>query len=100
MFKLFGLIFIRNIRPVMVLFLVIFLATSGFLIMRELTTNIEKLVAKETQPIFGADIRISPKAYMVNPIITTVMPYLSGFVYSYAERTEFSTTLIDREGKT
>lgn len=67
--------------------------------MRELTTNIENLVAKETQPIFGADIRISPKSYITAPIIETLIQYLSGFVYSYAERTEFSTTLIDREGK-
>ncbi len=100
MYTIFRLIFIRNIRSVLTLFLVILLSSTGFLVMRELTENIGGLVARETQPIFGADIRVSPRSYISTPIIDSVAPYLSSIQYSYGERTEFSTTLIDRDGKT
>lgn len=100
MYIIFRLIFTRNIRSVLTLFLVILLSSTGFLVMRELTENISQLVAKETQPLFGADIRISPRSYTATPIIESIAPYLSGVTYSYGERTEFSTTLIDHTGKT
>lgn len=100
MFKLFRLIFGRNIRSIGVLFFVLFLSSTGFLVMRQLTENIEIAVSRETQPIFGADIRISPRNYTPEPIISILSPYLSGVSYSWWERTEFSTTLFDQEGKT
>ncbi len=100
MLKLFRLIFIRNFRSILTLFSVLFLSSTGFLVMRELTENIEIAVSRETQPLFGADIRISPRSYIAEPLIDIVSPYLSGTSYSWWERTEFSTTLFDREGKT
>lgn len=63
MFKLFLLIFTRNIRSISVLFLILVLSGTGFLVIRELTENIEKLVAEKTQPFFGADIRITNNSY-------------------------------------
>lgn len=83
MFKLFRLIFGRNIRSIGVLFFVLFLSSTGFLVMRQLTENIEIAVSRETQPIFGADIRISPRNYTPEPIISILSPYLSGVSYSW-----------------
>ena len=100
MFKLFRLIFIRNLPSIATLFVVLFLSSTGFLVMRELTENIEVAVSREAQPLFGADIRISSPDYTSEPLIERVSPYLSGISYSWWERTEFSTTLFDREGKT
>lgn len=100
MYKLFRLIFGRNIYSIGILFFVLFLASTGFLVMRELTENIEVAVSRETQPLFGADIRISPGSYSSSLLIQEIAPYLSGYSYSWWERTEFSTTLLDRENKT
>ncbi len=100
MYKLFRLIFIRNIWSILTLFLVLLLASTGFLFMRQLTENIQVAVSRETAPLFGADMKVSPKNYTSIPIIETISPYLSWITYSFWERTEFSTTLIDREGKT
>jgi predicted lysophospholipase L1 biosynthesis ABC-type transport system permease subunit len=68
--------------------------------MRQLTANIEKQVIEQTQPLFGADIRISGSEDTSVELIDRLRPYLSGVTYSWAERVEFSTTLFDREGKT
>jgi predicted lysophospholipase L1 biosynthesis ABC-type transport system permease subunit len=68
--------------------------------MRQLTENIEQLVAKKTQPFFGGDIRISFNGYMSGSIQERIAPYLSWVTYSFGEKTEFSTTLFDQEGKT
>ena len=83
MLKLFRLIFIRNFRSILTLFSVLFLSSTGFLVMRELTENIEIAVSRETQPLFGADIRISPRSYIAEPLIDIVSPYLSGTSYSW-----------------
>lgn len=100
MFKLFQLLFIRNFSSVFTLFLVLILASTGFLVMRELTENIELLVAKETAPLFGADIIIGSPGYQSTPIIDRVRPILSDASYVWAERKTFSTTLFDQVGKT
>ena len=100
MLKIFRLIFGRNIRSIGILFLVLFLASTGFLVMRQLTENIEVAVSRESQPLFGADIRISPRNYTPESLMRIFSPYLSGSSYSWWERTEFSTTLLDQEWKT
>ncbi len=43
---------------------------------------------------------ISPGEYTGASLIDTFAPYLTGEVYTWAERHTFSTTLFDREGKT
>jgi predicted lysophospholipase L1 biosynthesis ABC-type transport system permease subunit len=68
--------------------------------MRQLTANIEKQVVEQTQPLFGADIRISTSEDTGEELVDRLRPFLSGVIYSWAERVEFSTTLFDREGKT
>lgn len=83
MLKLFRLIFGRNIRSIGILFLVLFLASTGFLVMRQLTENIEVAVSRESQPLFGADIRISPRNYTPESLIRIFSPYLSGSSYSW-----------------
>lgn len=83
MYKLFRLIFGRNIYSIGILFFVLFLASTGFLVMRELTENIEVAVSRETQPLFGADIRISPGSYSSSLLIQEIAPYLSGYSYSW-----------------
>ena len=97
MYKIFQLILLRNWRNIAVLFLVLLLSNIGFLMMRQLTANIEKQVIEQTQPLFGADIRISGSEDTSVELIDRLRPYLSGVVYSWAERVEFSTTLFDRE---
>ena len=59
MFTLFRLLLIRNWRSLTTLSIVIFFASTAFLVMRLLTTNIENSVATETKPLFGADLKIS-----------------------------------------
>lgn len=100
MFAIFRLIFRRNKGSVLALFFVILLASTGFLLLKQLTLNIETQISKETRPLFGADIRVSARSFVTGSIIERVTPFLSGVAYSYAERTEFSTTLLDKEGKT
>ncbi len=96
MLKIFSLIFTRNIRSIAVLFSILVLSATGFLVIRQLTENIEKLVALKTQPFFGADIRITSNSYSSWTIFDRISPYLSGITYSYGEKTEFSTTLLDK----
>lgn len=100
MLKLFFLIFTRNIRSISVLFSILVLSATGFLVIRQLTENIERLVAEKTQPFFGADIRITSNSYSSWTIIDAISPYLSWITYSYGEKTEFSTTLFDKNNKT
>ena len=45
----------------MILFLVILFASTGFITLRQVTTNIDSLVASETRPLFGADLIVSPR---------------------------------------
>ena len=52
MLKLFRLILGRNLRSVLTLFFVLFLASTGFLVMRELTENIR---SQERQDIRVAE---------------------------------------------
>ncbi len=77
MLKLFSLLFRRNFQSIVVLFLVLLLSSTGFLVMRQLTENIERLVAEKTQPFFGGDIRITFNGYMTGSIIERISPYLS-----------------------
>ncbi len=100
MFRFFRLIFLRHVRAVLSLFFVLLLANTWFLVIRQVTENVEQIVAKETGPLFGADVIVSPRTYTAVPIIDQVRPILSGSSYSWWERTEFSSTLLDREGKT
>ena len=53
MLRLFSLILGRNIRSILTLFFVLFLASTGFLVMRQLTENVEMSVSRETTPLFG-----------------------------------------------
>jgi putative ABC transport system permease protein len=100
MLKLFRLIFSTDIRASLTLFLVLVLAGTGFLTMRELTTNVENIVALETRPYVWADMTISSRGYSEIPLIDIVRPYLTGITYEWGEKKEFSTTLFDREWKT
>ena len=52
MTPLLRLIILRNWRPLAILCAVVLLATTGFLVMRQLTTNIEMSISRETRPIF------------------------------------------------
>jgi predicted lysophospholipase L1 biosynthesis ABC-type transport system permease subunit len=83
-----------------ILFSVVLLASTGFLVMRELTANIEASISRETRPIFGADLRISHEGLAPSALIETFAPYLSGADYSWGEIRDFSTTLIDQTRKT
>ena len=100
MLTLFRHIFQRNSRSVFILFLVLYLTGTGFLFIRELTENVTLLVSRETKPIFGSDIHVVPNSYTSTPLQELVASTLSGMTYTWWERTEFSTTLFDREGKT
>jgi len=100
MLKLFSLLFRRNFRSISVLFIVLVLSSTGFLVMRQLTENIENLVAQKTQPLFGGDIRITVNGYLSGTLEEKISPYLSGITYSFGEKVEFSTTLFDQDGKT
>lgn len=77
MLKLFSLLFRRNFRSIAVLFIVLLLSSTGFLVMRQLTENIEELVAKKTQPLFGGDIRITFTGYLSGTLREKFAPYLS-----------------------
>jgi predicted lysophospholipase L1 biosynthesis ABC-type transport system permease subunit len=79
---------------------VIFFASFGFIVMAQLTKNIEDAVSRETRPLFGADIRVSPRSFSADSLVLRASGALLGMDYSYAERTEFSTTLLDKNGKT
>lgn len=83
MFTLFRLIFLRNIRPITILFLTILLASVGLSFMLLLTRNVENQVSEQTRPLFGADIIVSPREYTPTPIIDQVAPLLSGTLYSW-----------------
>jgi predicted lysophospholipase L1 biosynthesis ABC-type transport system permease subunit len=83
-----------------ILFSIVFLASTGLLTMRELTANIEASISRETRPIFGADLRIYHTGIAPDTLIDTFSPYLSGTEYSWAEIRDFSTTLISSDGKT
>lgn len=60
MFTLFSRIILSNWRSLIILFVVILFASTGVLTLRQITTNIESLVASETRPLFGADLIVSP----------------------------------------
>lgn len=99
MFKLFSRIILSNWRSLIILFVVILFASTGFITLRQITNNIESSVASETRPLFGADLIVSPRGYATGDILPLISPYLLWETYQFAERREFSTTLIDREGK-
>lgn len=100
MLTLFRLIIFRNWQSLLILFVVILASTVGFVTLGQLSSNIKSSVAAETRPLFGADMIISPQGYTGISLYDVFSPYLSGEVYTWAERHEFSTTLFDREGKT
>lgn len=79
--------------------MIILFSGIGFITLGQLTENIESSVASETRPLFGADIIISPNGYTGGSLSDQIRPYLSGEIYTWAERKEFSTTLVDTEGK-
>ncbi|MBP9812610.1 hypothetical protein KBC86_04455, partial [Candidatus Gracilibacteria bacterium] len=100
MFTLFSRIFLSNWKSLFLLFFIILIASTGFLTLRQITTNIEKSVASETRPLFGADIVVSPRGYASGDILPLLSSVLSNEAYQAAERREFSTTLFDNLGKT
>lgn len=99
MFTLFSRIILSNWRSLIVLCVTILFASTGFVTLRQITTNIESSVASETRPLFGADLIVSPRGYASGDILPMIAPYLSGEVFQVAERREFSTTLLDQSGK-
>lgn len=99
MFTLFRLLLIRNWKSLLTLSVVIFFATTAFLVMKLLTTNIEMSVARETKPLFGADLKFSYEWLPPESLLTTFSKYLSGYSYQIAEIREFSSTLFDTTGK-
>lgn len=100
MFTLFSRIFLSNWKSLFLLFFIILIASTGFLTLRQITTNIEKSVASETRPLFGADIVVSPRGYASGDILPLLSSVLSNEAYQAAERREFSTTLFDNLWKT
>ncbi len=52
MFTLFSRIILSNWRSLILLFIVIVFACTGFVTLRQITTNIDSLVARETRPLF------------------------------------------------
>jgi len=100
MLTLLRLIILRNWQSLLTLFFVTLFSGVGFITLGQLTTNIERSVASETRPLFGADLIVSVDGYTGASLYEVFAPYLSGETYTWAERHEFSTTLFDREGKT
>jgi predicted lysophospholipase L1 biosynthesis ABC-type transport system permease subunit len=100
MFTLFSRIILSNWRSLWVLFFIILFASTGFVTLRQITTNIESLVATETKPLFGADLIVSVRGYASGDILPAILPFLKDEQYQAAEKKEFSTTLLDRDGKT
>jgi predicted lysophospholipase L1 biosynthesis ABC-type transport system permease subunit len=78
---------------------VIIFASTGFITLRQITTNIESSVATETRPLFWADLIVSPRGYASGDVLPLVAEYLEWEEYVAAEKREFSTTLLDKEGK-
>lgn len=97
--KLFLALFLRNIRSITTLFLVILCASTGFIVIQELAKNIENSVASETKPLFWADLKISYEWAAPEPLIRTFGAYLTTS-HTWAEIREFSTSLTDSNGKT
>ena len=77
MFPLFSRIILSNWRSLIILFVVILFASTGFITLRQITTNIESLVASETRPLFGADLIISSRGYASGNILPLIAPYLT-----------------------
>ena len=100
MFTLFSRIILSNWRSLILFFIVIVFACTGFVTLRQITTNIDSLVARETRPLFWADLIVSSRGYARGDLLPLVVWYLSWESYVAAERRTFSTTLLDREGKT
>ncbi len=100
MFTLLRYIIFRNWKLLATLFFVTLFSGVGFITLGQLTENIQSSVAAETRPLFGADVIISPNSYTGESLYEQIQSYLSGEVYTWAERKEFSTTLIDHAGKT
>ncbi|MFZ4461361.1 MAG: hypothetical protein ACOYN2_02180 [Patescibacteria group bacterium] len=100
MFSLFRTFLFAHPKSVIRMFVVFVLAFSGFLIIKELTENVELTVARESRPFLGADITISTSEFMTGSIEKMIASSLSGTTYISAEKTDFYTTLFDREGKT
>lgn len=99
MFILFSRIILSNYRPLIILFVVILFASTWVLTLRQITTNIESLVAAETRPLFWADLIVSPRGYASGDVLPLISKYLTWEEYIAAERREFSTTLLDRDGR-
>lgn len=76
MFKLFSRILLSNWKSLLVLFFVIFFASTGFITLRQITANIDASVASETRPLFGADLIVSPRGYASGDILPLVAPAL------------------------
>lgn len=100
MIKLFFRIILTNIRSILVLFFVLLFASTSFLTLKQITTNVDTFVTSKTKPLFGADIIISVRSYATWEILPMVASTLSGFDYEAAERRTFSTTLLNQENKT
>lgn len=100
MLTLFRLIIFRNWKSLLILFVVILSSSVGFVTLGQLTTNIKASVARETRPLFWADIIIFPEGYTGVSLHDVFAPYLSGESYTWAERHGFSTTLFDHDRKT
>lgn len=98
MLKLIYLLISRNWRSLAILFSVVFFASTGFIVMRLIAGNIELTVARETRPLFGADLRISYEWLPSDSLITTFGSFLSGSEYRWGETRAFSTTLLGHDG--
>lgn len=99
MFTLFSRIILSNWRSLIILFVVILFASTLFITLRQVTTNIESFVASETKPLFWADLMVSPRGYASGDVLPLVSEYLKWENYVAAERRTFSTTLMDDQGK-
>lgn len=100
MFRIFRLLFLSKPGAVFRLFLVFTLALTGFLSVRELTQNVERGVAEEVRPFLGGDVSISTNEPSSGSLLPLVSSRLSGIAYESVEKSDFNTTLFDRDGNT
>lgn len=100
MYILFSRIILSNWRSLITLFVVLIFASTSFVTLRQITTNVDAFVTSKTKPLFGADIIVSSRSYATGNIFPMIAPALIGEAYTVAEKREFSTTLIDNENKT
>jgi predicted lysophospholipase L1 biosynthesis ABC-type transport system permease subunit len=100
MFTLFRTLVTADPKSILRIFAVFVLAFSGFLLIEQMTENVELAVARQARPFLGADITISTSDALSGSLLEKLKGKLDGSQYQATEKTEFYTTLFDSAGKT